>query len=298
MNSAFMIAGIKFCLNTRSPIGISQIIEEFLCSSDVLSTRTVSCQISVVDDFAPLECRIIHQVPGRMLVMQDITGEREYRVFYHPFTQQPFALYREVSDDEIKLDFLRSVVPEPSLDEGLLETLALERYLIRDNSIILHSASILTDKGAVLFSAPSGTGKSTQAALWQKYRGVKVLNGDRNILHRDENGTWRVLGIPFCGTSGIYTNMDVPLRAIVRLEQAKTDVIYKRSFRQIFSHLYQETTVNGWNDQYVHTAMDLCEALAVETKHPLLACTKCETAVSCLEQYFDEEDKKEGDFVG
>ncbi|WP_370839368.1 hypothetical protein [Intestinibacter bartlettii] len=34
------------------------------------------------------------------------------------------------------------------------------------------------DKG-ILFSAPSGTGKSTQADLWEKYENAEIINGDR-----------------------------------------------------------------------------------------------------------------------
>ena len=50
---------------------------------------------------------------------------------------------------------------------------------------------------AILFSAPSGTGKSTQADLWQKYvRGVEIINGDRAIIGIEDNGV-KAYGLPF-----------------------------------------------------------------------------------------------------
>lgn len=90
----------------------------------------------------------------------------------------------------------------------------------------LHSASILYRDRAWLFSGPSGTGKSTQAGLWQDAFGVSMLNGDLNLLSfQNENGYETpdkvyVHGIPWCGTSGVCTTRCVELGGIILLRQA------------------------------------------------------------------------------
>ena len=70
----------------------------------------------------------------------------------------------------------------------------------------------------ILFSGPSGIGKSTQAGLWTKYRKARVINGDRTLLKK-ENGRWMSLGWPICGSSEICYNEAYPVKAVIFLGQ-------------------------------------------------------------------------------
>ena len=58
-------------------------------------------------------------------------------------------------------------------------TQALPQLLLPFSCVLLHASVIEYAGGAVLFSAPSGTGKSTQAALWARHRGAHIRNGDK-----------------------------------------------------------------------------------------------------------------------
>ena len=52
-----------------------------------------------------------------------------------------------------------------------------------NHRVILHSSFISRQGEGILFTAPSGTGKSTQADLWKRHEeGVTIINGDRSIL--------------------------------------------------------------------------------------------------------------------
>ena len=79
---------------------------------------------------------------------------------------------------------------------------------------IVHSASILHNGHAWLFSALSGTGKSTHTNLWHKLYDTPYLDGDLNLL-AFEGGRPVVMGIPWCGTSGIYTTERWSLGGII-----------------------------------------------------------------------------------
>ena len=57
--------------------------------------------------------------------------------------------------------------------------MGLEHLLATQRAVILHSAYIDYKGKAILFSAPSGTGKSTQAELWMDESG------------RNRSGEWR-----------------------------------------------------------------------------------------------------------
>lgn len=81
----------------------------------------------------------------------------------------------------------------------------------------IHSASILyREKGMAFFPGHSGMGKSTHTGLWHQLLGTPFLNGDLNLLGIHENRIM-VYGIPWCGTSGIYTIKTYELGGIVLL---------------------------------------------------------------------------------
>ena len=85
--------------------------------------------------------------------------------------------------------------------QTVLEAASLFDILADAGMLVLHSAYIITRQGqGILFSGPSGIGKSTQAALWQRYAGAEIVNGDRALV-RPDTGT--VSGVFYAGTSGI-----------------------------------------------------------------------------------------------
>ena len=94
----------------------------------------------------------------------------------------------------------------------------LSNFLIDYNAMILHSSLVDFSGNGIVFTAPSGTGKSTQADLWKKFKGAEILNGDRTIIRKNAN--YEAYGSPYAGSSGIYKNKFVNLKAIVVLRQA------------------------------------------------------------------------------
>lgn len=285
------ISNITFEIQSDVPYEIDEEIKDYCTSNDKTNKKYV--KLTQVETFAAMDCYIVHQIDQRVLVMKSKDHDREYRLFIDYLTGRPYALYKEIDETHIELQFLRSEREKLIINEEFLETIAVEKYLLAENSMILHSSSILYRRKAILFTAPSGTGKSTQARLWNQYRNTEIINGDRNILHRNEDGTWKVRGIPFCGASEIHKNVDVPLGAIVRLEQGKTDQIKDRTEMEIFKDLYQESTVNPWNSKAIEQVMDMCHKLSKETKQIKLSCTMHETAVECLEMFIMNDQEKD-----
>lgn len=120
--------------------------------------------------------------------------------------------------------------------KNALEESGIFRMLAEHGGVVLHSSYVLTKQGeALLFSAPSGTGKSTQAELWRKFAGAKVINGDRALI-KAQNGV-TANGIFFSGTSGICENVTAPIRAIVLLRQSFANELKKVSGKEAFMRL-------------------------------------------------------------
>lgn len=166
---------------------------------------------------------------------------------------------------------------------NLYELLGLENLLLQFGGLLLHSSFIRWQGQGVLFSAPSGTGKSTQADLWAQYEGAEVLNGDRSAL-RPVDGRWTAFGLPYAGTSGIYRNESAPLRAIVVLRQAKQNRIRPMNAAEAFRFLLPEFTIHRWDTAAYQKAMELVLALLAEVPVYLLECLPDRGAVELAKQ--------------
>lgn len=101
---------------------------------------------------------------------------------------------------------------------NLFITARVANLLPEHNACLLHASYILHEGKAILFSAPSGTGKSTQARFWERERGSTVVNEDR-VLIREENGVYMAAGAWATGSAGLTGNVTAPIRAIVLLGQ-------------------------------------------------------------------------------
>lgn len=163
----------------------------------------------------------------------------------------------------------------------MLMYLCLEQILIRFGGLVLHSSHIKMNEKGLVFSAPSQTGKSTQAELWQKYAGAQIINGDRSVL-RKLDGQWYVFGCPMCGTSGIHLASQEPLSNIVMLAQHKENLVRKLLPREAFRLIYSQTTVAYWDSAYVDRAMELLSELLKEVPVWYYACTMEQEAVTVL----------------
>ena len=134
----------------------------------------------------------------------------------------------------------------------------------------------------ILFSAPSEIGKSTQASLWEKYRGSRTINGDRALL-RKIKGKWTACGWPVCGSSEICSLGDTPIYAIVMLKQGEKNQAVPLSPFQAFAQLYPQITINQWNREFVQKAISGIEDLIAQVPVWQLTCDISEEAVNCLE---------------
>ena len=166
--------------------------------------------------------------------------------------------------------------------------IAIDELLVHQSRMILHASLIKTDVGGILFSGPSGVGKSTQAELWKKLEDAEIINGDRPILGK-ESGVWKAWGSPYAGTSGFYVAKEIPISAIVVISQGKENTIKKLDVSTAFRKLYSEVTVNTWNSCYINRVIDMLHELSLEIPIYQFACTPDEVAVQTLKEKLKRE---------
>lgn len=110
---------------------------------------------------------------------------------------------------------------------------------VQKDTLLMHASVTINDGKGYLFLGKSGTGKSTHSQLWIKYiEGSSLLNDDNPILRVMPNGEVRVFGSPWSGKTACYRNLDVPVGAIVNLQQAKANKIRRLSIVEAYAALY------------------------------------------------------------
>ncbi|MEE1312349.1 MAG: hypothetical protein UHS41_01185, partial [Lachnospiraceae bacterium] len=149
--------------------------------------------------------------------------------------------------------------------------------------LLLHSSFIRWNSQGLLFSAPSGTGKSTQADLWVKYEGAEIINGDRAGLRKLDKG-WTAYGLPYAGSSGVYRNESAPVKSIIVLRQAKENRIRPLGPAEAVRYLYPEITVHQWDSDFVKQVMDLLTDLVLNIPIYLLECLPDQGAVDLVKR--------------
>lgn len=99
--------------------------------------------------------------------------------------------------------------------------------LLHYGGFMLHSSAVIMDGKAYLFSAPSGTGKSTHTELWQKAFGAdraRILNDDKPAIRASEDGVF-AYGTPWSGKSDLNINMKAPIAGICFIERSEENWI-------------------------------------------------------------------------
>lgn len=161
--------------------------------------------------------------------------------------------------------------------------LGQELLLIHHNRLLMHASFVRYRGDGILFTGPSGMGKSTQAALWEKYMGAEILNGDKTILHIRQEGV-TAYGSFYAGSSGIIRKEDAPLRAIVALRQGKENQIHRLFGREALLELLPHLATALWDGESHLQAMDLALMLAANIPVYVLTCRPDKEAVELTKQ--------------
>lgn len=166
-------------------------------------------------------------------------------------------------------------------------TIGLHSVLLMKKLPVLHASYVEYNKRAVLFSAPSGTGKSTQAELWKEIAGAEIINGDR-VLLREKNGIWNAYGYPCCGSSDICVNKTLPVAAIVILQKGTENVIEELTTGQKVRMLVSAMELYLWENKEMEQAFIISEELIAKVPMIKLVCRPDSEAVQELKQFLED----------
>ena len=185
-------------------------------------------------ELAGVPCRIKCTYPVNREFLKDYMSDRTPL-----FTVEP----REDDLMKIQKDFDRmneaEGLPVRKYSESFLENNAIHAIIaenmVAHNVLLMHGSSLCMDGEAYIFTAPSGTGKSTHARLWREVFGgrVRMINDDKPLLRIGREAV-TVFGTPWDGKHHLSSNSSAPLRAVVWLNRDETNHIERMSRADAF----------------------------------------------------------------
>jgi len=180
-----------------------------------------------------------------VIVNMKVRGEllRRQSVKYISEERQSADITIDLSEDFLKLKHREN--PHLSFDECEYIWTGREFYhkLLDFDGFLLHASAIALDNWAYLFSAKSGTGKSTHTALWQKYFGedrAVIINDDKPAI-RFDGKQFIVYGTPWSGKSDKNSNIKVPLKSIVFIEQSDKNWVCSMESKDAIKMILDQT---------------------------------------------------------
>lgn len=184
---------------------------------------------------------------------EDVRGYcRDYLVT-DEVMQLPEVIRIEITQEDIDFERKKSAsedrkegIPVRQFTDGYLETLAVYRKiadeLLAFDTLLFHGSVIAVDGKGYLFTAKSGTGKSTHTRLWREQFGERavMVNDDKPLLKITEHGVI-ACGTPWDGKHRLSTNMEVPLKAICILKRDTSNHIEPADRREVYPLIVQQT---------------------------------------------------------
>lgn len=279
----YEIAGIKILCEIPFEMKIKEESKPFLrqISEKERSEAMLTMQFCMVNA-VPEMGKSYHQEGCRYYVE---TAE-EWRVYFCASpTAEPYActVWDRKGKNRILCQYLEGTEEYLEYSRNIVDHLGLEMLLRWKEGVLLHASFVRWNGKGILFTAPSGTGKSTQADLWEQYESAEILNGDRAAI-RFVDGKEFAYGLPYAGSSGVYKNEKAEIAAIVVLRQAKENRIRRLSPQEAVPYLYPELTIHRWDKAFVEESWSVILRLLGHVPVYFLECLPEQGAVELVKR--------------
>jgi len=169
-----------------------------------------------------------------------------------------------------------------SSSNAIMLMIETEDLLRRCGGLMMHGCLVDTPRGGIVFTGPSGIGKSTQGSLWESFGNGRVLNGDRVGLCQDEDG-WSGWGLPFAGSSQVYLNEGTAVKALIVLKQGEENSIRRLAAGDALKAVYPQAHLHRWSRDFMEQGTGNLMSLIARTPVYLLCCRPDKAAVDLVQ---------------
>lgn len=176
-------------------------------------------------------------------------------------------------------DFQQSIIyADPATLKGgtVLTWLLMVAYgqsVLAFQTVLIHASVIENKEQGYAFLGKSGTGKSTHSRLWLAHiPGSRLLNDDNPAVRVLPDGQIWIYGTPWSGKTPCYINRGVPLRGIVRLQQAPANQFSLHAGKLALITLLPSCTSIRWNRPLFDQMVNTIGTIIAQVKVGQLAC--------------------------
>ena len=202
---------------------------------------------------------------------------------------QDYELYIEPTDEMIRYEAelgeeIHGDAGSPYICEAVAILRVICDYIIDKGGFFLHCSCLKYKDEAIIFTAPSGTGKSTHSALWRRHFGddVVMINDDKPLV-REKDGRFYIYGTPWNGKHSIGNNTSAPIRSVVFLSQAPKNKAEPISPIDAMALLLQQTVLPS-DKAELSKLLDMLGRLVENIPMYRLGCTISDEAVTTIYQ--------------
>lgn len=167
-----------------------------------------------------------------------------------------------------------------------ISIIGIHSLFLHRSSMILHASFIIYNNEAILFTAPSQTGKSTQAKLWKGHEDAEIINEDRVLVCKQDD-EWYACGVPMCGSSDCSKNERAKIKSIIVLDQGINNTIVHMSKLQKYKALLLGCQYHLWNKEENQLIHDLIKGMIEDLEIVTYICKPDITAVDYLKHYME-----------
>lgn len=173
--------------------------------------------------------------------------------------------------------FKPRIFTDPFLERAAIQR-AFAEFLFDFGILLFHGSAVAVDNEGYLFTAHSGTGKSTHTRLWKQVFGERavIVNDDKPFLELTEAGIL-LHGSPWSGKHGLDANICVPLKGLCILERGTENTIRPATADEALGML-QKQAYRPKNTEKEAEFLSLTHRLADLTSLWKLSCTKEQAA--------------------
>lgn len=157
-------------------------------------------------------------------------------------TREDLVFEQEAALEEARQEGFRvRIFTDPFLERAAIQRKIAE-HLFDHGVLLFHGSAVAVDGEGYLFTAKSGTGKSTHTRLWRQVFGDRavMVNDDKPFL-RITGQSVLICGSPWSGKHGLDTNITVPLKGICLLERGPENRIRRASAEEMLPRLLHES---------------------------------------------------------
>ncbi|MBP1756394.1 MAG: hypothetical protein H6Q59_2792 [Firmicutes bacterium] len=284
-----IIAGIKWLCNVQENIFHQSILtfaEDFDERPDINLKVAMNYNISlpsgksITKDI--LDWYIEYEGAHRYHLLKRNDENNEIRVSLKANETWSDILIEMSCFNKFTIDFINIVLLEVVFRNGLLF----------HNGLVIHSSCLEFKGEAIAFAAPSGTGKSTHARLWQEIYDAHVVNDDHPAV-RIIDGKVIAFGTPWAGERQMFDNSSSALKGFVILEQGPSNKLWKLNKKDILKELLPRCFLPYYCSDLLQKAAEIFSGIINKTNVYKLICKpEPEAAMLVKENVWPQENEK------